>query len=553
MRGERLGASLGAARAVFARPQLRRAELAFAAALTGEWAVTVALAVVAFDDGGAAGVGLVALIRMVPSAVGTPVITAYSDRTRRERALATVSILRAVTIGGAAVVLAVDAPHVFMYALVVLATAAFTVFRPTHSSLLPLLCTTTAELTGANVVRGVLESLATLVGPVVAGALLAASGPAAAFGAAAVFSLMAAGLLLRIDYDAPARTEPTERSRLVEGTADGLKAVAGHRDLRLLFGLGFAQTYVRGSLNVFTVVMAFELLDLGDSGVAALTAAVGVGGLIGALGVSLLVGSRHLGVWLMIALVLWGAPLAVIGAVPVTAVAFAVIAVIGVANTIIDVPLFTLPVRLVRDDVLTRVFGVFESIITIGVALGSALTPVVIALLGLEGAMIATGALLPVIALLAWRPLVALDERLGVRDDEIDALRRTPMLQLLPVPSIEYLASRVDTHPVAAGSDLCRQGGRGDSFFVIVAGEADVIGDGETVASIGPGAGVGEIALLRDVPRTATVRARENLVVMEIERQVFLEVVTGHSTTHEAANEVVAQHLADYHPARVGI
>ena len=127
------------------------------------------------------------------------------------------------------------------------------------------------------------------------------------------------------------------------------------------------------------------------------------------------------------------------------------------------------------------------------------------------------------------------------------------MLQLLPVPSIEYLASRVDTHPVPAGTDLCRQGDPGDSFFVIVAGEADVIGDGETVASVGPGAGVGEIALLRDVPRTATVRARENLVVMEIERQVFLEVVTGHSTTHEAANEVVAQHLADYHPARVGI
>ncbi|MET0884319.1 MAG: cyclic nucleotide-binding domain-containing protein, partial [Acidimicrobiales bacterium] len=253
------------------------------------------------------------------------------------------------------------------------------------------------------------------------------------------------------------------------------------------------------------------------------------------------------------ALVLWGAPIAVIGAVPVTAVAFALIAVIGVANAIIDVPLFTLPVRLVRDDVLTRVFGVFESIITIGVALGSALTPVVIALLGLEGAMIATGALLPVVALLAWRPLRALDERLGVRDDEIDALRRSPMLQLLPVPSIEYLASRVDTHPVPAGTDLCRQGDPGDSFFVIVDGEADVIGDGETMRTVGPGAGVGEIALLRDIPRTATVRARENLVVMEIGRDVFLEVVAGHSTTKDAANEVVAQHLADFHPARVGI
>ena len=329
--------------------------------------------------------------------------------------------------------------------------------------------------------------------------------------------------------------------------------MAEHRDLRLLFGLGFAQTYTRGALNVFTVVMAFELLDLGDSGVAALTAAVGVGGLLGALGVSLLVGSRHLGVWLMIALALWGAPIAIIGAVPVTVVAFALIAVIGVANAIIDVPLFTLPVRLVRDDVLTRVFGVFESIITIGVASGSALTPVLIALLGLEGAMIATGLLLPVVALLAWRPLVALDERLGVRDTEINALRRTPMLQLLPVPSIEYLASRVSVRPVPAGTTLCRQGDAGDSFFVIAGGEAEVIGDGATVRTMGPGDGFGEIALLRDIPRTATVRAREDLVVLEIGRDAFLEVVAGHTTTNDAAAEVVAQRLADFHPARVGI
>jgi CRP-like cAMP-binding protein len=111
----------------------------------------------------------------------------------------------------------------------------------------------------------------------------------------------------------------------------------------------------------------------------------------------------------------------------------------------------------------------------------------------------------------------------------------------------------VDTHPVPAGTDLCRQGDPGDSYFVIVDGEADVIGDGATVRAVGPGDGVGEIALLRDIPRTATVRARDNLVVMEIEREVFLEVVAGHSTTNDAADEVVAQHLAAFHPARVGI
>lgn len=553
MRTERLRSSWQAAHAVLARRQLRRAVLAFACSVTGEWALTIALAVVAFADGGAAGVGAVALLRLLPSALGTPFITAFADRTRRERALATVSVVRGVTIGAAAALLALDAPTVPVYALVVAATVAFTMFRPAHSALLPLLCSTTTELTSANVVRGLLESLSILAGPVLAGVLLAWSGSAAVFTAAALLSFVAAVMLLGIRYEAPERPAPPERVHLVREAVDGLRAVSANRDLRRIFGLGFAQTYTRGALNVFTVVIAFELLDQGDTGVAALSAAVGVGGVIGSLGVSLLVGSRHLGAWLVAALVLWGTPIAVIGAVPEAIVAYALIAVIGVANAVIDVPLFTLPVRLVRDDVLSRVFGVFESIITIGVALGSALTPVAIALLDLEGAMIATGLLLPVVAVLSWRSLVDLDERLAVRDAEIGVLRETVMLRLLPVPSIEYLASRARTRSIPAGTSVFRQGDPGDSFFVIAAGEAEVIGDGVPVRVEGPGDCFGEIALLHDVPRTATVRAREDLVVLEIERDVFLEVVAGHGTANDAAEEIVARHLADFHPAKVGI
>lgn len=527
--------------------------LGFGWALTADWAFTVGLAVVAFRDGGAAGVGLVALVRLVPSAVGAPFITAFADRARRERTLAALSAIRAVAIGGAAALLALDVHHAIFYVLVVIATIAFTVFRPVHSGLLPLLCTTTTELTSANVVRGLLESVATLAGPVFAGVLLAWSGPAAVFAAAALLSLAAAALLARIDYDAPARTAPTERPQIVRGTVDGLRAVSSQHDLRWIFGLGLAQTYTRGALNVFTVVVAFDLLNLGDPGVATLSAAVGVGGVIGSLGVSLLVGSRHLGLWLIVALVLWGAPIAVIGVVPRAPVAYALIAVVGLANSIIDVPFFTLPVRLVRDAVLTRVFGVFESIVTIGVALGSALTPAAIALFDLRGAMIATGLLLPVVAALAWRPLMALDQRLAVRDSEIDVLRSTPMLRQLPVPSIEYLASRASARTVPAGTSLVQQGDPGESFFVIAAGEADVIGDGVPVRTLGPGECFGEIALLHDMARTATVCARDGLVVFEIGRDAFLDVVVGHRTTNTAAHAVVATHLANFRPAKLGI
>jgi hypothetical protein len=467
--------------------------------------------------------------------------------------LAAVSAIRGVAVGAAAALLALGTHHAIVYALVVVATIALTVFRPVHSALLPLLCTTTTELTSANVVRGLLESVATLAGPVLAGVLLAWSGPAAVFTAAALLSLMATVLLARIDYDAPVRAASTAHPHVVRETVDGLRTVSSHRDLRWLFGLGFAQTYTRGALNVFTVVVAFDLLDLGDPGVATLSAAVGVGGVIGSLVVSLLVGSRHLGLWLIVALVLWGAPIAVIGVVPKALVVYTLVAVVGLANAIIDVPFFTLPVRLVRDAVLTRVFAVFESIVTIGVAIGSALTPIAIALLGLRGAMIATGLLLPLAGGLAWRPLMALDERLAVRDSHIDVLRSTPMLRQLPVPSIEYLASRATARSVPAGTSLFRQGDVGDSFFVVAAGEADVIGDGATLRTVGTGDCFGEIALLRDVARTATVCARDGLVVFEIGRDAFLEVVSGHSTTNNAARAVVATHLASFHPAKLGI
>ena len=538
---------------MLSRPQLRRAELAFLWALTAEWALTVALGVVAFDDGGAAGVGLIAVARMIPSALGTPVMTAFADRFRRERSLATVSVIRAITLGAAALVLAADGPHAIVYGLVVVATIAFTMFRPTHSALQPLLCTVTAELAAANVVRGLLESLATLLGPVLAGALLAWASPAAAFGAASVLSLLSAVLLLRIDYDAPTAPAPVERVSLVRRTVDGLRTVRRHRDLRWIFALGLAQTYVRGALNVFIVVIALDLLDLGDAGVAGLSAAVGVGGLLGAVGVSLLVGSRHLGAWFAIALAAWGAPIALIGVFPEVLVAYALIAVVGLANAVIDVPIFTLPVRLVRDDVLSRVFGLFESVVAIGVALGSAVTPVLIGVLGVQGAMIVTGILLPAVALVAWRPLLGLDERLTVRDAEIGVLRSSSMLQLLPVPSIEYLATQAVERRVEPGVVLCQQGEPGDEFFVIAEGHAEVLGDGALLRTVGPGDGFGEIALLEDVPRTATVRAADDLLVLEIDRDAFLDVVGGHRTTHDAADAVVAAHLANYHPADLGI
>ena len=182
---------------------LRRAQLSFAAAWTGEWTLTVALSVVAFREGGPAAVGLVAFLRMVPAAVLSPVGTALADRFRRDRVLRWTcgpgpprSAVCAATVG-------MDGPAPLVYTFAAAATVAFVVYRPADSALLPSLCLTPLELTSANVVRGFVDSLSTLIGPALAAVLLAVGDPAAALGCAAVLTLAAGVALTGLSYDAP--------------------------------------------------------------------------------------------------------------------------------------------------------------------------------------------------------------------------------------------------------------------------------------------------------------------------------------------------------------
>lgn len=547
----RVAETCEAVRSVLREPQLRRAELAFLLSCATDSAFTVTLSVVAFLDGGAAAVGLVGVIRLLPSAVGAPFFTALADRYRRERVLVVTSAVRGVAILYAAAIVESDGPVPVIYALAIPATSASTVFRPAHSALLPSLCRTAPQLISANVVRGLLESLAMLVGPGLVGVLLGFSDATVTFAVTAALSGAAAAALVGIRYDAPPRQVTADRPQLARDTVEGLRAVGRNPDLCLVFGLGFAQTFVRGALNVFVVVVALELLDTGEPGAAALFAAVGAGGLLGSSGVALLVGSRRLGWWLAIALVLWGAPIGAVAAVPTVPVVLALLAVVGLGNAIIDVPLFTLPVRLAPDAVLARAFGVFESLVALGVALGSAVTPVLITIFGLRGALVATGLVLPVLAAVALRRLGSLDERLQVRDAEIQLLRTTPMFALLPVPTIEHLASSLRRRRLPAGTVVFRQGDVADAFYFVDQGEAEVIGDGEVVATVAHGDFFGEIALLHDVPRTATVRARTDLSVVEVERQAFLQAVSGSRASSDAASAAVAAHLVRFRPGAV--
>ncbi|GAA2031848.1 hypothetical protein GCM10009740_22270 [Terrabacter terrae] len=383
-------------------PDLRRAQLSFLGAWTAEWAFTVALGIVAYRDGGATALGLVGLLRMVPSAICAPLLSPLADRGRRERVLVVVSSLRGVVTAAAAVVAARGGAPAAIYALAVLSTMAATLFRPAHSALLPSLCHTGHELASANVVRGMLDSASTVVGPLVAAVLLEVADVAMVFTVAAAASLWSAGLLLGLRYEAPPRPSAPVRPRLVREAAEGLSVVVHNRDLALVLGLAAAQSFTRGGLTVLSVVTSIELLGRGEPGAGTLMTAVGVGAVLGSLAASLLVGTRRLGAWFSVGVTLWGLPIALVGVAPRDPAALGLLALVGVGNALIDVAGFTLLGRMAPDQVLARVFGVLESLVAVSIGIGAVAASWAVEAWGPRPALVAIGLLCPVLAAASW-------------------------------------------------------------------------------------------------------------------------------------------------------
>ena len=543
---------LGEAAAAFAsnwqNPNLRRAQLSFLGAWTAEWAFTVALGIVAYTSGGALALGLVGLMRMVPSALLAPLLSPFADRGRRERVLVVVSVVRGAATGIAALTVALSGPVFIVYALAIVSTIAATMFRPAHSALLPTLCRTGHELASANVVRGLLDSIATLVGPLLAAVLLAYTDVSVVFAVAAAASFWAAILLLRVRYDAPPRPAAPQRPDLLKEAVEGIRAVMRSRDLQLILGLAAAQALTRGALTVFSVVVAIELLGTGDPGAGALMAAVGVGAVAGSLGASFLVGTRRLGVWFAVGVALWGLPLALIGVYPHEAAALFFLAFVGVGNALVDVAGFTLIGRLAPDVVLARVFGVLESLVAVSIGVGAVLAAAMIAWFGIPAALIAIGLLCPLLAVLSVRRLRRMDRSVVVLDVDIGLLQRVPMFDPLPLPAIEQLARGLESLEVPAGRAVVTEGEIGDRYYVIESGEADVLGDGRIVATLGPGEGFGEIALLRSTRRTATVVARSSLTLRALGSDRFISAVMGYTPSARAAAAGVEDQLGRYAP-----
>jgi MFS family permease len=528
-------------------PAVRRLQLGFGAACTAEWTFTVVLSVYAFNQGGAAAVGLVSLVRMLPSAVLTPFASAVADRWRRDLVLTLVSTTRCATAVAMTLVVAEGGPPVGVYAMSVLSTAAALLYRPVNSALLPLLCRTPSELASANVVRGLLDSISTLVGPAVAAALLAGGSPSSGFLTVAVVSGLSAAVTLGLSVEEPEHR--AGRGSVAAGLLRGAQVTLRGPQLRVVFLLVGAQTLIRGALSVFSVLVAVDLLDMGEAGVGTLTAAVGLGAILGSLFASMYVGNRSLAMWFGAGVATWGAPLVLLALAPSRAAALALFALIGVGNALVDVGAFTLIARLAPERVLARVYGLLECVGGLTVGLGSVLAAWLASSIDVRGSLAIIGAIGPALVLVLWLSLRRLDTAMLARDEDLSLLRRVRVFDPLPLPALEQLAAGLKPRRVPAGETLYRQGDPADGCFIIRDGSAEVLGDGRLVATVGPGELVGEIALLRQVPRTATVHATTEMDVRLLESDRFVCVVTGWETSREVTRGHVDGLLDRFSPA----
>ena len=473
---------------VFRNSNLRKLELAGAGSVIGAWAYSVAIAVYAYDHGGATAVGVVAAIRWIAAGSVSPLAAVLGDRYERRLVMISSDLVRAAMIGAAAVAVAAGAPAIVVYAISVLIIVSATPFRPAEAALMPSLARTPEELTAANVVASTIESLGIFGGPALGGVLLTASGTVTVFIVTAGCHVWSALLVSRV--------RPPHEAEASHAASDEEPA-----KVALL------------------------------------------GGIVGALVTAALVARRRLAGDFGIGMFLWGVPLILVALWPKLAVGLLLLGIVGIGNTMVDVFGTTLLQRSAPEAVVARVFGLLEAIGLLAVALGALVTPGILSLIGARWTLVVAGGLLPLLMLPSWRTLAAIDRDAAIPSDRVSLLRGVPIFALLPEPTIEHLASELVPDEVPAGTTIFRRGDEGDRFYVIDDGTVEVRVDSSMPIELGRGDFFGEIALLRDVPRTATVTARTDTRLYSLNWDAFVPAVTGHGPSRRAADTVIGARL----------
>ncbi len=501
------------------------------------WMFMVSAGVYAFDRSGASGTGAVTVARLLPAMLAAPFAGTLVDRLDRGRLVGIAAVVSAVGYATAAAVVVGHGPVIGVVAAAVLSSIAGSPIRPALESLLPALARTPAEITRGTAWWSAADSSGFLLGAGAGGLLLVAMGPGEVMAVAEGLVVLAAALALYLpQVTATAADDPGES----DGVLAGLRAVRGSRLLHAPVGLFVGLLVLEGASDVLLVALAISRLHLGSGGPGLLYALWGVGGLVASFALLVVVRRAGYGRALLVGALVFAVALGVCG---LGGVALAVVAMVpaGLGFALVESAVLGIVPRLADDAVVGRVYGVLEVLYAGVSALGALIAPLLIHAIGVRGGLLAVGGAYAVLAVLTVARCAELDRGEQVAARVRDLLHGVPFLTALPLPRLERLVRDARSVTVAADGSIIRAGEAGQEFFVVDTGEVQVVEYGRTQ---GPGDGFGEIALLRDVPRTATVRALADTQLWAVSRATFLAAVGAVANARTLADDVVAEHLS---------
>ncbi|HTR76169.1 MAG TPA: MFS transporter [Solirubrobacterales bacterium] len=505
------------------------------------WSFSIALAVYGFEAHGIVGVGVVALIRYLPGAIVAPIAGVMIDRYSRRDMMVVCVVAMALVLVGATVAAAAGAPTWVVFIFPGLYAIASAGYIPAESSMSPMLAQTPQQLSAGNVNDSVMENLGSLLGAIGAGILLTATSPAFVFGVCAGASIVVVALLVgvprdrRPDYlDAPSELTAAHREMMT-----GLRTLAAHPGLRLAWLITAAFLLFEGFAEVIVVSLALHVLSLEDGAVGFLKATWELGAVVGGIGLFLILDRGRLVIAIAGGSALLGAAALLPGALPHPITAYAGWLGMGIGFVFIEVAAKTLTQRLGDDETMGRLLTLLQSGKLAAMALGSIVAIALDETIGTRASLIVVGALMPGFVLLCWMRLRTYEVGAPVATVPYRLLRHNSIFEPLPMATVERLSHDLAPVDFDGGVDVIVQGEVGDRFYLIESGQVEVFENGDFRRNEGPGESFGEIALLHDVPRTATVRTTEPTRLLALEREQFLFAVTGHRRSTQVASTVV--------------
>lgn len=546
-------------RAALSYPDFRWLVIGLSVSSIGSWAYNVALYVYVYEQTqSAAWAAGTTLGRFIPALIFGTYGGVIAERIERRRLLISLDLISTVVMLVLGVLTGADIVALIAITLAAITSMLGTIYYPATAAMTPQVVDE-SDLAGANAFESLIENVSVIAGPALGAAVLALSSVEVALFFNAGTFLFSAWCSSRIKTrSAPSDVTEGGSAGVLKQITVGFKAILSSTTAAVLVGASVLAGFFYGTDTVLFVVYSEERLGIGPDGFGLLLAGLGVGGIIMSPLVDKLAGSPKLARIISLGLIFYTLPTALLVVIDRPALAFVVQIVRGGGTLVVDVLAITALQRSLPSDMIARVFGVFMTLALAAISLGAFLTAPLLAATSLDTTLLvySVGVALLVVVVYPWTRLVdrEMAQKLEALAPRIAALEGLGIFADATRTALERLASAAEEATVPAGTRIIQEGDPADFFYVITDGTVAVsavgeLGQEQPLRTMGAGEYFGEIGLLEQGPRTASVDADTDVTLYTIPGDEFVAALTETAAT-ASFMEGARMRLARSHPSR---